>query len=104
MKKIAAKSIVTEWGELSASMDDKLTTGENINSGSIAMGSEAGKLTIMHEGKKHELIILHDMGASICILGNNRRFRLNLERLVDYAIESGLLKSDLVFEPEYQKK
>lgn len=68
------------------------------------MGSHAATATITHEGKKHTVQVIHDMGGSVCLESGGRRFRLNLEALLNHAVENGFLDAKPIdFEQEESK-
>lgn len=93
---IAAKNRTLEWGELTAGFKDTLN-GQKLNRSSLCMGMDAGKCTVEHAGKKETIQILHNLGASISLNAKGRYFHLNLEKLVEYAVEAGLLEETIDF-------
>lgn len=88
-----------EWGEIIPGFDDT-AGGEKITSSSMAMGSHAGTAKVEKNDKTHNINVIHNFGASITLTGPNRSFHLTLSRVIDYAIENGLLDDKIDFEPD----
>lgn len=106
MKSVKAKPIETEIGEIQASMGgdgkttDRVKGGEFVNAGSLYMCMSASKATFKHEGRQRTVEIATNMnGATILFADNGRKFVVDMQKLINHAIEAGLFKEPLVFEP-----
>lgn len=94
--KIKAKPRKTALGTITPGFNDTLN-GQKITMSSFPMGMHAGKATMTHNGKSHEITIIQNIGASISLSGPKRHFNLDLQKLVEHAIENGLLDDVIDF-------
>lgn len=95
-KKVAAKDKPLEWGRITAGFNDTLN-GEKLTSSSMCMGMSAGSCEVEHEGKKETIQIMHNFGASISLNAKGRYFHLDLKKVVEYAVDNGLLQEIIDF-------
>ena len=109
MKTIKAKPIETSVGQIIASMGgskakdaDKLTSGETVNAGSMFMTMEGGHAIYQKDGKdiRIEFSSIVPTGETLLRAPNGRQFKLSLSKLINHAIEHGLLDKKLRFEEE----
>ncbi|MCW0218365.1 MAG: hypothetical protein OJI67_08595 [Prosthecobacter sp.] len=92
-----AKTIKTDLGELIAGFNDTVN-GEKITKSSAVLGTHATDVTMTHhDGKQHQLLVIHCMGGSIAIQSKHRGFRFSLEALVNHAVEAGVLAESIDF-------
>jgi hypothetical protein len=102
---IKAKAIETSIGKIEASMSgehpDFTTSGDKINAGHLYMTMQGGKAIYEKDGK--EIVIefssIVPTGATLLQAPNGRHFVLSLSKLINHAIEHGLLDEKLRFEP-----
>jgi hypothetical protein len=100
MKPIQAKPIETEFGTLYPSISEKLKNGKTTNSGVITgFHTHAGEATLNHKGKKRKIDISAGINGSTIIRAENGRwFVVSIEKLINHAIEAGMLDDGMKFE------
>lgn len=96
------KPIETDIGCIQPSLlGDKTTTGEAITAGSLYMTMNGGTATLTHAGEKVKIAFrsILPTGALLIESPTGRQFVLSIEKVINHAIDSGLLDDQLKFEP-----
>jgi hypothetical protein len=102
MKTNEGKPIETAVGRLYPSLKGDFTRdGTAINKGSMFFTMAGGVATIEHDGQPVKIDIASQLsGATVLRAPNGRQFTVDLEKLIEHAIENGLLNAELRFEKE----
>lgn len=98
IKHIKAQRIPTPVGEIIASVaNDKLKNGREINSGVMFMQTTSATAT-MTDGTKY---MIGASGADLVITApSGRMFKTDAQKLIDHAVDYGLIDPNLKFEEE----
>jgi hypothetical protein len=103
MKSIKGIPIETAIGRIVPSMEgDFIRDGSEITAGSMFMTMAGGKAKLKHKGKQVEIDFSCTPNGSAIILRapGGRHFVTSMEKLINHAIEYGLLDPELRFEQD----
>ena len=93
---MTATPIKTAFGQLIPGFSDTVN-GQTITSSSLSLGTHAGECQVTHNGEKHTITIVHNLGASLTFNSKHRHFNVDVKTLIEHAIESGLLEPVIDF-------